>query len=474
LAHLAPCQRVNSRPLCDEQKASSQNLTSKILVESVPGALPYHAIPSTGKNGWLNLLRFWKNDEFRNFHHVMLDNFKKYGPIYSRERIGKHESVNILFPEDIALLFRSEGLFPRRRRIEAWVKHRQYRNHSLGIFLKNDEEWRTDRLLLNKEVMDPPAIRKFLPLLDVVAADFVSYVYRRITRSTRHSMTADISGDLFRYALELIGQSCHVLYGERLGLLDDNLNAKSQQFFTAIEQMLSTTVPMLYIPPSFLKLINAKLWRDHIAAWDVIFEHADVCIHNIYNKFRQGPKLQKQYSGILAELLLQAKMPLNNVKANVTELMAGSVDTTAVPLLFMLFELARNPSIQADLREEIVSAYSQAQGDMAKILNTTPLLKAAIKETLRMYPVGIMLQRYLVEDLVLQNYHVPAGTLVQVGLYPMGRSPDIFSRPEQYQPERWLTKENNSFKALAFGFGTRQCIGRRIAELEMQLFLIHV
>lgn len=65
-------------------------------------------------------------------------------------------------------------------------------------------------------------------------------------------------------------------------------------------------------------------------------------------------------------------------------------------------------------------------------------------------------------------------TLVQVGLYPMGRSAHIFQDPLSYDPSRWMRRDDTNFKALAFGFGSRQCIGRRIAETEMMLFLMHV
>jgi len=56
----------------------------------------------------------------------------------------------------------------------------------------------------------------------------------------------------------------------------------------------------------------------------------------------------------------------------------------------------------------------------------------------------------------------------------MGRDPKVFVRPEQYLPSRWLRTETHYFRSLSFGFGPRQCLGRRIAEAEMQLFLIHV
>lgn len=56
----------------------------------------------------------------------------------------------------------------------------------------------------------------------------------------------------------------------------------------------------------------------------------------------------------------------------------------------------------------------------------------------------------------------------------MGRDPEVFPKPEQFSPERWLLPGSKHFKGLSFGFGPRQCLGRRIAELEMQLFLMHV
>lgn len=69
-----------------------------------------------------------------------------------------------------------------------------------------------------------------------------------------------------------------------------------------------------------------------------------------------------------------------------------------------------------------------------------------------------------------------AQTLVQVSTYAMGQDPTFFLNPSKFDPTRWLGKDKEliHFRNLGFGWGVRQCVGRRIAELEMTLFLIHV
>nr|XP_015198939.1 PREDICTED: cholesterol side-chain cleavage enzyme, mitochondrial [Lepisosteus oculatus] len=265
-----------------------------------------------------------------------------------------------------------------------------------------------------------------------------------------------------------------VLYGERLGLLHDYIDPEAQHFIDCISRMFKTTSPMLYIPPGLLRRLGSQVWKEHVEAWDGIFGQADRCIQNIYRQLRLAPTNDRKYPGVLASLLMLDKLSIEDIKASVTELMAGGVDTTSITLLWTLYELARHPGLQEELRAEIQAARASSDGDITQVLKAVPLVKGALKETLRLHPVAVSLQRYITKDIVIQNYHIPSGTLVQLGLYAMGRSPHVFPRPEQYQPSRWLRGEHSYFRSLGFGFGPRQCLGRRIAETEMQLFLIHM
>ncbi|XP_076827424.1 cytochrome P450 11C1 isoform X2 [Brachyhypopomus gauderio] len=401
---------------------------------------------------------------------------------------------------DIGELFRSEGLHPRRMTLQPWATHRETRRHSKGVFLKNGAEWRSDRLLLNREVMLGSAVQRFLPLLDEVARDFCQLLHRKVhaggqDESGNRSLTLDPSPDLFRFALEA---SCSVLYGERIGLFSSKPSWESERFIWAVERMLATTPPLLYLPPRLLCRLHAPLWTQHATAWDHIFSHAEARIQRGYQRLEAQaggtggsvPGPAGQFPGVLGQLMERGQLPLNLIRANLTELMAGGVDTTAVPLQFALFELARNPEVQETVRKQVQASWLKAAGSPQKALQGAPLLKGTVKETLRLYPVGITVQRYPIRDIVLQNYHIPAGTLVQACLYPLGRSRDVFHNPERFDPARWGRPEAGNgpgsehgsreagvaagFRSLAFGFGARQCVGRRIAESEIQLLLLHI
>lgn len=67
-------------------------------------------------------------------------------------------------------------------------------------------------------------------------------------------------------------------------------------------------------------------------------------------------------------------------------------------------------------------------------------------------------------------------TLVTLCHYATSRDPAQFPEPNSFRPARWLGQSPapHPFASLPFGFGKRSCIGRRLAELELQMALAQV
>lgn len=57
--------------------------------------------------------------------------------------------------------------------------------------------------------------------------------------------------------------------------------------------------------------------------------------------------------------------------------------------------------------------------------------------------------------------------------------PEYVTQPDQFLPERWLKQPSDEnilhpFASLPYGHGARMCLGRRFADLEMQILLAKV
>ncbi|KAM9197972.1 cytochrome P450 11B1, mitochondrial-like [Dugong dugon] len=431
--------------------------------------LPFEAIPQCPDNKWVRMLRIWKEQSQGSLHLEMQKYFQELGSIF-RYDMGGVPVVNVMLPEDAERLQQVESLHPFRMPLEPWLVHRQHRGHKLGVFLMNGPEWRHSRLQLNQDLLEPRNTQKFMPMVDTVARDFSQALRKKVLQNARGSLTLDVQSSIFLYTMEA---SNFALYGKRLGLLSSNPSAASLNFLQALQSVMKSTAQLIFMPRRLSRWISPNTWEEHFQAWDVIFQYANRVMHNTYQEMALG--CPRHYSGIMAQLLFNSDLSLDTIKANAVELTAGSSDTIANTLLMMFFELARNPDVQQALRQESQEAAATIRENPHRAMSELPLLRAALKETLRLYPAGLTVQRRVKSDLVLQNYHIPAGTNVFLYLYSLGRNPAVFPRPEHYDPRRWLTKASTSnFRHVAFGFGMRQCLGRRLAEVEVLLLMHHV
>ncbi|TMW40158.1 hypothetical protein DOY81_014762, partial [Sarcophaga bullata] len=119
-------------------------------------------------------------------------------------------------------------------------------------------------------------------------------------------------------------------------------------------------------------------------------------------------------------------------------LMAG-VDTTTSTMAGLLLCLAKNPSKQAKLREEVLKLLPQKDSEFQEeSLKHIPYLKACIKESLRMYPIIMGVAREVANDVVLSGYRVPKGTDVSLMQFSLIGNEEYFPRPKEFLPERWL------------------------------------
>lgn len=120
-------------------------------------------------------------------------------------------------------------------------------------------------------------------------------------------------------------------------------------------------------------------------------------------------------------------------------------------------------------------------------MKNMPYLRACLKESMRLYPIVIGTVRKIHKDIVLSGYQVPVNSTVSmISMFEL-RNPAQFEHPDKFMPERWLrgskeeaekcpitTKTHHPYAFIPFGFGSRMCVGRRLAELEMETLISRI
>ncbi|XP_048351862.1 1,25-dihydroxyvitamin D(3) 24-hydroxylase, mitochondrial [Sphaerodactylus townsendi] len=395
-------------------------------------------------------------------HLTLADYHRKFGKIF-RMKLGAFDSVHIGAPCLLEALYRKESTYPQRLEIKPWKAYRDYRDEGYGLLILEGKDWQKVRSAFQHKLMKPTEIVKLDSKINQVLADFMD---RMDTLCNKNGEIDDLYSELNKWSFESI---CLVLYGKRFGLLQQNVGDEGLNFIKAIKTMMSTFGMMMVTPVELHKSLNTKVWQAHTKAWDHIFKTAKHSINSRLEKYSANPS-----EDFLCDIYFESQLSKKELYAAITEFQIAGVETTANSLLWALYNLSRNPRIQAKLLEEIQSVLAAGESPSAEHLKRMPYLKACLKESMRLTPSVPFTTRTLDKETVLGDYELPKGTVLMLNSHILGRSEENFRDWTQFKPERWLQKNINPFAHIPFGIGKRMCIGRRLAELQLHLALFWI
>lgn len=477
--------RVLSRGLCP------QGTRAKAAIPAALGAQESTESPGTGQDrprlrslaelpgtGTLHFLfQLFLRGYLLRLHELQVLNKAKYGPMWTTS-YGPYTNVNLASAPLLEQVMRQEGKYPIRDHMEQWKDHRDQKGLSYGIFITQGQQWYHLRHALKQRLLKPAEAALYTDALNEVIGDFITRLDQVRAESASGDQVPDMSHLLYHLALEAI---CYILFEKRVGCLEVSIPEDTATFIRSVGLMFRNSVYVTFLPKWTRPLL--PFWKLYLDNWDNIFSFGkkmiDQKVQEIEAQLQAAGPDGVRVSGYLHFLLTNDLLSPRETVGTFPELLLAGVDTTSNTLTWALYHLSKNPEIQEALHKEVTGVVPFGKVPQHQDLAHMPLLKAVIKETLRLYPVIPTNSRIITEkETEINGFLFPKNTQFVLCHYVVSRDPTVFPEPDSFQPHRWLRKreadkseKQHPFGSVPFGYGVRSCLGRRIAELEMQLLL---
>ncbi|MCO5608365.1 hypothetical protein L7F22_062574 [Adiantum nelumboides] len=165
-----------------------------------------------------------------------------------------------------------------------------------------------------------------------------------------------------------------------------------------------------------------------------------------------------------------------NIKAMLSEMFAGGIDTSTISIEWALTELLTHPFIMKRMQQELESVVGGSRLVCESDVQQMPYLRAVVKETMRLHPVAPLLVPHMTsQQCQLFDFDIPKNTHVYVNTWAIGRDPTIWDKPLEFRPERFLDSNidvsGQHFELLPFGSGRRSCPGLPLGLSNVHIML---
>ncbi|MEM7154548.1 MAG: cytochrome P450 [Myxococcota bacterium] len=366
-------------------------------------------------------------------------------------RVGKIRFVSVADPE------LAHHVLVRNHR--NYIKSASYQGLQLvlgqGLVTSEGSHWRRQRKLAQ------PAFHR--QRLAKLAETMAECVHERLEQwDARQSPEVDLHEEMMQLTLRIVGRT---LFGTDLGSdLGDLGPVITTCLHKANDYAESIVKVPLWVPtPSNLRFNRAKKRLDDI-------------VHEIIEQRRTSGEERDDVLGMLMGATDDSgteRMSDQQLRDEVMTLFMAGHETIATAMSWTWMLLHEHPEIAREVRAEaqsVLGGWAPGFDDLPKLTYTGRV----VDEVMRLYPPAWIVEREAVADDQLGPWSIPAGTTVAVSPWLMHRHPDLWERPEHFDPDRFTAEraaDRPKHAYLPFGAGPRICIGNHFALMEAKIIL---
>ncbi|XP_062231340.1 cytochrome P450 734A1 [Phragmites australis] len=148
-------------------------------------------------------------------------------------------------------------------------------------------------------------------------------------------------------------------------------------------------------------------------------------------------------------------------------------ETTANLLTWATLLLALHQEWQEKARNEVLQVCGKYEHPSAENLSNLKIVTMVLKETLRLYPPAVFINRTATKDVKLGKLDIPASTRLDFPIIDIHHDLDVWgSDAEEFNPSRFADGKSYHLGAyFPFGIGPTICVGQNLAMVEAKVAL---
>jgi cytochrome P450 len=397
-----------------------------------------------------------------------------HGPIAAVED-GGQRVVFLFSPEFNQAVLSDTERFHARFFTVRGPKRSAQRRLTCGLLAMNGEQHRRNRRIV-KEPFGLRAIAGY--------ADTIGRLTNELLASWRPGEERDMAEEMRQYMLRVTSTLLFGLNDSELAYRLGDMIAR----WVALNQDVGAGA-----------LVSNDRFSNHYQDLLVFAEELEAEILGMIRRRRESSKPVGDVLSLLVQMHDEEGGLSDEELVGQTAVLFGAAHmTTAHSLTWTLMLLAQHPSVMRPLLEELnfsatqhdafglrISDCGLQKGDPnpqsairnPKSLGSLPkgeelsLLDCVIKESMRILPASAYSQRINTVAVQLGPLFLPRGTGIVFTPLVTHHLPEIYSEPEKFLPDRWLTLRPSPYAYHPFGAGPRLCIGGPLATAIIRIAL---
>ncbi len=324
-----------------------------------------------------------------------------------------------------------------------------------SLLTTNGEAWQQRRRLIQ-----PAFHHDQIATLVQIMTDATASMLERWRAEVQPGRPLDIASEMMRLTYEIIGKS---LFSADLRT---EVDAAEEAMTFLLEETYRRFGALVRVP-EIVPTPRNRRYRRAISTLDGI----------VYGLI-EARRRETDHGHDLLSMLMQARdeetgegLSDRELRDEMVTFLAAGHETTANALTWMWYLLSTHPEVARRLHVELALVFggrTPTLHDVARLKYTTMV----VKEAMRLYPPIWVMQRKVVSDDEIGNYHIPAGSEVTISPYVMHRHPAFWENPLGFDPDRFSDERSAGrprYAYLPFGGGPRLCIGHHFAMIEAQI-----